>query len=194
MHREVLDWLRDAFSGLPSDVSVMEIGSRSINGSARVAAPGARWWGCDLQAGPGVDFVGEGEDASPPFVPDVVVCCEVLEHTPRGPAIVAHAGRLLRPGGVLLVTVATEPRAPHSAHDGGATRPGEYYQNVSAADLSTWLDAAGFLSPFLTVDPGRGDLFASAIKPNATWSEYLPVARMFSYPGLVPAKPTKCSR
>jgi hypothetical protein len=165
MHVEVMDWLRARFRELPGDLHVFEIGAKAINGTARQApAPGQvrAWWGCDLVSGAGVDFVGGGDDAVPPWSADVVVCCEVLEHTPLGQEILANAARQLRPGGALLVTMATEPRAPHSAVDGGPLRQGEYYANVHAATLAGWLRAAGFTEAVLVTDAARGDLWASA--------------------------------
>ena len=169
MHGEVMDWLRARFRALPDNLHVFEVGSKAINGTARHAAqPGQvrAWWGCDLAPGPGVDYVGPGEEATPPWPADVVVCCEVLEHTPLGPQILANAARQLRPGGTLLVTMATEPRAPHSAVDGGPLRGGEYYANIYPATLAGWLRTAGFTDAVLLTDLARGDLWASARRPG----------------------------
>lgn len=92
----------------------------------------------------------------------MVVCCEVLEHSPRADQIVRNAIRMLAPGGVLLVTCATDPRAPHSAVDGNALRAGEWYQNVAQDSLRAWLDGMEVLH--LDTLP-RGDLQCLAIKP-----------------------------
>jgi SAM-dependent methyltransferase len=169
MHREVRDWLAAQFADLPDGLRVFEVGSKAINGSARDAArPGqvAAWWGCDLVSGAGVDFVGPGEEAVPPWPADVAVCCEVGEHTPRLAAIVDNLARQVRPGGVLLLTMATEPRAPHSAVDGGPLRHGEYYRNVEPDVLRAQLLTAGAEAVTLHVDRWRGDLYASARRPE----------------------------
>lgn len=168
MHREVLEWLGWQFYDLPDGLRVFEIGSKAINGSARTAPRAgqiAAWWGCDLVSGPGVDFVGPGEDAAPPWPADVVVCCEVLEHTPVTGPILANAAARLASGGVVLVTCATDPRAPHSAADGAGLRQGEYYRNVGPAELRQAMERAGLTVEAEVVHAGRGDLYMRGRKP-----------------------------
>jgi len=53
---------------------------------------------------------------------------------------------MLNAGGVLIVTTASPARAPHSAIDGGALRPGEHYAGVSEDDLMRWARESGFLA------------------------------------------------
>lgn len=167
MHLEALQWIASQLDPLPSGLRVFEIGSRNVNGSARQAARAgqvAQWWGCDLSPGPGVDYVGPGEDAAPPWPADVVVCCEVLEHTPLTGPILANATQRLRPGGLVLVTCATEPRRPHSAVDGGPLRHGEYYHNVSPDELRAAMTAAGLEVVDALAYLDRGDLYMSGRK------------------------------
>ena len=167
MHREVLEWLGLQFDALGDDLHVFEIGSKTINGTARTAPRDgqvADWWGCDLSPGPGVDYVGPGEDAAPPWPADVVVCCEVLEHTPLTGPILANAAQRLRPGGLVLVTCATEPRRPHSAVDGGPLRHGEYYRNVSPDELRAAMTAAGLEVVDALAYLDRGDLYMAGRK------------------------------
>ena len=63
---------------------VVELGARDLNGTVRDLFPSARGYtGVDLVAGPGVDVVADAADWRPREpAPDLVVCCEVLEHTP----------------------------------------------------------------------------------------------------------------
>jgi SAM-dependent methyltransferase len=124
---------------------VVEFGSRDVNGSVRGLFTGADYTGIDTAPGPGVDVVADAATwVGKNF--DAVVCCEVLEHTPKGAAIVAAAGKSLKKGGVLIVTCATTGRAPHSAVDGAAVRPGEFYRNVTRSTFEKWLAAAKFTS------------------------------------------------
>jgi len=116
---------------------VVEIGGRNINGSIR-SLFGASYLSIDIADGPGVDVVANGATFRPVTRPAVVVCCEVLEHAKDAEAICANAHRILIPGGVFIVTAATEGRLPHSAVDGGNLRDGEFYRNVTAANLWAW--------------------------------------------------------
>jgi len=102
--------------------------------------------GIDLIGGIGVDIVADAVTYKPPRgdQPDTVVCCEVLEHSPIWVDIVLAAGRVLSDDGILILTCATEPRAPHSAYDGGEMRPREYYGNVDVLDFANVLFQAGF--------------------------------------------------
>lgn len=159
MHPEALAFIR-ANIGKPA--SVLEYGSLNLNGSARVCAPRAQWFGVDLQPGPGVDLIADAADYVHPDPVDVVVCCEVLEHARHAGAITANARRSLKPGGVFLMTCATDGRAPHSAIDGGQVRPDEYYRNVPADDYRITLEHVGFTIDTLEVHPLRGDLYVKA--------------------------------
>lgn len=163
MHSEAYEWLRLQAARLdPAPARVLEIGGRDINGSPRDLFPDADYWSIDLVPGPGVDEVADGASYTPTFVPDLVVCCEVLEHAANARAIVRNAYALLPVGGVLLLTAAGHPRAPHSATDGGELRPGEYYRNVSVSDLAEWLADADDLK--IATHPSHGDVYARAVK------------------------------
>jgi hypothetical protein len=95
---------------------------------------------------------------------DVVACAEVLEHAPAWADILGVMWAATAPGGTLLMSCATDPRAPHSAVDGQAVRPGEHYANVPAAAvrevIANW-DAAAWS---VEVAGGRGDLYLHATK------------------------------
>lgn len=147
---------------------VLEIGSVNINGTVRGLFPGADYTGIDIVAGEGVDVVADGATYTPPdgeFF-DLIISTEVLEHAENAPLILANAYRLLRPGGVLILTAAGEGRRPHSAVDGGELRPGEFYRNVTRALLAAWL--APFAVSLIQETPpppgGEADIYALAIK------------------------------
>jgi SAM-dependent methyltransferase len=142
-----------------SGLDVVEIGSYNVNGSIRSLCLGARsYLGVDTRAGPDVDLVCNGEALPETLRADLVICCEVLEHTPAAPAICAEAYRVLRPGGRFLVTCATDPRAPHGVMGGAVGR--EFYRNVPPAMLREWL--APFAEVIFDVAFDRGDLYALA--------------------------------
>lgn len=143
---------------------ILDLGGRDVNGSPRLLFPAADYVTVDLVGGPGVDVVGDAGEYLGVYRFDLVLCLETLEHTPIASDIVANAWRNLRPGGRLIVTCATDPRPPHSGHDGGSLRPGEWYANIAAEELKGWL------APWDEVDielhPDRGDLYACAVKPR----------------------------
>ena len=115
--------------------AVLEFGSRFVNGGVRDLF-GEPYIGLDIEPGPGVDVVADAASYRHPVPVDVVVCCEVLEHTPAWREIIANAAANLVDGGLFILTTATDPRAPHSAVDGGAVRGGEHYANIDPEDLT----------------------------------------------------------
>jgi len=143
MHPEAREFVRMVLFGLSRPPKrILEIGGRDINGSVRDLFPAAETYvSIDLQPGPGVDVVADGATYEPNFVPDLVLCLEVLEHAASPRAIVRHALNLLPVGGTLVLTCAGPGRAPHSGIDGGPLRPGEHYANIDPYMLAAWASA-----------------------------------------------------
>jgi SAM-dependent methyltransferase len=140
------------------DLDVVEIGSYNVNGSVRTLCGAARSYvGVDMRPGPDVDLVCDGAALPDELRADLVLCCEVLEHTEAAPAICAEAYRVLRLGGRFIVTCATDPRLPHGVMGGAVGR--EFYRNVAPSLLRAWL--APFAALTLEVHE-RGDLYAIA--------------------------------
>jgi len=142
MHKEVLDWVQSSVEWWGQEASsVLEFGSLDINGSVRtlLEKPSTRYLGIDVVHGPGVDVVADASMFRDVQLFDVVVCCEVFEHTPKWPKIVANAWRNLRDGGLFIATMAGEGRQPHSAIDERPIRDFEYYSNVTKQQLHTEL-------------------------------------------------------
>lgn len=141
MHKAVLDWVEKSLSSwtplTDRKLRVLEFGSVDINGSVRsILQPmSSDYVGIDPNYGRGVDIVA---DASvfrdiEPF--DIVVCCEVFEHTPKWRLIIYNAHLNLVKGGLFIATMAGDGRNPHSAIDENPIRPWEYYANVGASEL-----------------------------------------------------------
>lgn len=112
--------------------SVLEVGSRDINGRVRDLIDTIDYHGIDLYPGPGVDQIIDVLDMVGLF--DLVICCEVLEHAPDPRAVIDACGRLTT--GRVIATAAGPGREPHSAFDGGPVRDGEHYGNLDASFLS----------------------------------------------------------
>lgn len=164
MHTQAFFFARRVLADLHVTGHVVEIGSRNINGSVRpLFADAASYTGIDVQDGPGVDLVADGATFVPREAPDLVVCMETLEHTDQADAIVRNAAAMLKkPDGRLLVTCATIPREPHSAHDGGPLKEGEFYRNVPLGELVSWVEQAGLRVLEREVYMDRGDLYLVA--------------------------------
>jgi len=162
MHEAVKEWVR---VNLPREFdSVVEVGSRDINGSLRSLFVGKEYVGVDILPGENVDLVADA--AQPLPLPnnkfDVAVCIAVFEHTPDTAAIIKSMTEVMRPGGKMLLMAAYQWPA-HSAIDGGwALHPGEYYANIPESDLNSALADAG-LSDWKVVVQGM-DIYAVAIK------------------------------
>ncbi len=145
-------------------LSVLEIGSRDINGSVRCHFPGASWTGLDLYPGPSVDIVTNALDYMPESLADMIVCCEVFEHAANWAEIITHAATWLRPAGRILITCAGPGRDPHSAIDGGELHPDEHYANISQDQMAEELHYAGFIQIDVSGNEHWRDTYATAIR------------------------------
>lgn len=164
MHAEARAFVAHAVSDKRFE-RVVEFGSRDVNGTVRDLFVTDRYHGIDIEPGPGVDEVANAVIWSPAIneTPDCVVCCEVLEHTEDWRLIVYAAYDALDPGGLFVVTCATDPRAPHSASDGGALRDDEHYENIDPIAFIEAVEDAGFeLLEHLVI--ARGDLQAVMVR------------------------------
>lgn len=148
-------------------ISVIEIGSRDINGSVRPHFPAASWIGIDVIAGPSVDVVIDAMIYKPSQQVDMVICCEVFEHESRWKDILVRALAWLKPGGQIILTCGGIGRDPHSAIDGGPLRPGEWYQNVSEHRMRYALEITGFCGLYTEDNAHAKDTYAVACKPRS---------------------------
>jgi SAM-dependent methyltransferase len=111
MHASVMEWVEQKVRQhalVSPQHDVLEVGSRDINGTVRRLFQGVRQYtGIDAIGGPGVDRVLDAHrlgEAFPENQFDVVVSTEMLEHDSAFWRSVEQMGRVLRPGGFMLLT------------------------------------------------------------------------------------------
>jgi len=165
MHDAAMAWIAKHATNFP--VTVLDLGGRDINGSARSAFPYAKdYTVVDILPGDGVDIVADAADWDP-FGSrwDVVVAAEIFEHTARWPAICRTAFKACHPAGRFIVTTAGPGRPPHSAVDGlFRLLPGEHYANVPAPELERVLIETGWRDVVVDSQPSPADTRAVATK------------------------------
>jgi hypothetical protein len=147
----------------PTPQTMVELGSRDVNGVVRDLFPGVAYTGVDVAPGRNVDVVADAATWQPSAPVDLVVCCEVLEHTPAAAAIVANAARMLKPGGTLILTCALKGRGAHSA-TGGKLAPGEFYHNPREAEMVAWVRQAGLALRVFHFHAKHRDIYVLAEK------------------------------
>jgi len=151
---------------------VLEIGSLDINGSVRSFFEQCDYTGLDIGPGPGVDVVCEGQKYDAPSASyDLVICCEVMEHNPFWPETFRNMMRLLRPGGIMVMSCATKGRlehgttrtdigsSPHTVDQGW-----DYYRNLVAKDVTHEVDLSELCSWGFATNLQSWDLYMLGVK------------------------------
>lgn len=150
----------------PHGMQVLEVGSYNENGSVRPLFDGcASYIGVDTRDGLGVDKVIEARDPYP-FEPrqfDLVVSTEMLEHALDPWHAIDQMARVLRSGGILILTCrGFDERGSYPMH--GEKEHGDYWR-FSVAGLSELVLGAGLDIKEATPDPSEPGVFLVAVKP-----------------------------
>jgi SAM-dependent methyltransferase len=110
MRDNIRAFVAAAAEAFPCDGPVYEFGSfivdgQEVIGDLRPLFAGREYVGCDMRAGPGVDRV---EDLASLTLPDesveTIICVETLEHCFHVERAVGEMLRVLKPGGLLLIS------------------------------------------------------------------------------------------
>lgn len=153
-------------------LKILDVGGANVNGSVRDYFPRAKFHGVDIAPAPGVDFVFDA--ATSPLWRDldnydIVIATELFEHAEKWPAIIANMSSVLSIDGhqLLIATCASDGRMPHGARGEYGVPEGEYYGNVSPADLEREL-RAWFELVHVEYNPHPGDayMWAQGVKQD----------------------------
>ena len=134
----------------------LEIGSLNVNGSVRGFFSGS-YIGLDMRDGPGVDIAGTADAL--PFVAgrfEVVISTEMLEHDPTFWLSLAEMGRVLRPGGHLLLTTRGNGFGEHN-------EPSDFWRFMPAS-RDELLKLADCLPVSQALDPQVPGIFVHGIR------------------------------
>lgn len=156
---------------------VLDIGALDINGNNQVLFdPDTLYLGLDIAEGRNVDIICPGHELGLPAATfDMVISTECLEHDRHWVATLNNAIRLLRPGGMLLMTCATTGRPEHGTR---RTTPGDapllaevddewadYYRNLDEQDVRAEIDVPGnFQFAEFSIGHETCDLYFVAVK------------------------------
>ena len=140
---DYIRYVKNKFPDQFLNKQVVEIGSLNINGTVRIFFDNCHYVGLDVAEGKDVDVVCEGQKFNAPNESfDVAISCECFEHNPEWVATFKNMYRLVRPGGMIIMTCATTGRAEH-----GTTRTTpqdspltiglgwDYYKNLTEKDF-----------------------------------------------------------
>lgn len=154
MHSQAHDFI----AAIRSRLSILEIGSRDINGGIRDLFPGWHFTGIDSSPGPGVDIVADGGTwTGDGHVFDIVICAETFEHAQNWKDIIKNVYFLLKYGGKFAGTAAGIGRPPHKCSgEPMPNPPTEYYGNIDPSELRAELELAKFNN--ITIDVKAEDV------------------------------------
>lgn len=148
---------------------VLEVGSLNINGSVRGFFFNPQSYiGCDVGHGPGVDVVCPGEDLTYPDNKfDTSITTECFEHNPNWVDTFRNMHRMTRPGGLIVMTCASEGRPEHGTtrSDRGSSpltvaNGQEYYKNLTEKDFTENFDLLTMFSDYsFEYEPYAFDLY-----------------------------------
>lgn len=144
---------------------VLEVGSLNINGTVRDHFTDCDYVGVDLDNGPGVDVVGEGQELNyPTGLFDVSISAECFEHNPHWVETFNNMHRMT--DGLVIVTCATTGRPEHGTT---ACEPSsspltvdrwDYYENLTEQDFRDCFDLDAMFTEYeFTTNDFFNDLY-----------------------------------
>lgn len=144
MHPQVNDFIERVKRMYPTkfiNADVLDVGSMDINGNNRHHFYQSRYLGVDIADGPNVDAVCDPQEPFPYGMGsfDTIISTECMEHNKYFRETISKMISSLRPGGLLLMTMAGHLRPEHGTHKSdpaASIHTLDYYRNLYVSDLS----------------------------------------------------------
>ena len=143
MHKEQKEFCESVKARFPeyfNNVDVLDVGSLDINGNNRYLFTNNSFYtGLDIGAGRNVDVVKPVHEYKPDFLFGVIISTEMLEHDKFKFHSLERMYKLLRPGGLMLITAATVGRTEHGTHNNepeSSPFTNEFYEAVTLNDFT----------------------------------------------------------
>lgn len=141
MHKNAIDFCYSVRNRHPDffvGKKILDVWSMDINWNNKHLFSGWEYTGLDIWVGPNVDIVCPVHELDHPGQYDVVISTEMLEHDKHYKDSIRNMIKLLKPGGLFIVTCAWYGRAEH-----GTTRTSpadspyttDYYANIGLLDV-----------------------------------------------------------
>ena len=135
--------------------TVLEMGSRNVNGSPRQFFNATEYVGVDSRPGKDVDVVSYAHEyVGPDGYFDTVISTEMLEHDKYWELSIKAMMAKLKQGGCLLITCAGEDRPEHRKAETG------HYKNLSLYEVGNTVAKYGRFKETITESNGLDTRFA----------------------------------
>jgi SAM-dependent methyltransferase len=159
----------------------LEIGSFDVNGSIReIYNQSLSYVGVDIADGPGVDVVSLGHKYDPgDLTYDIVLSAECFEHDPYWQLTLKNMLRLLRPGGLVVVSCAAPGRVEHGtfrtrlSDSPGTVFLDNHYQNIKSVEFENVVRSFGLVENYVChVNKASSDLYFVGIKQGKSEKQF----------------------
>lgn len=177
-HREQKQFCQKIKNNFPEyfkNKKVLDVGSLDINGNNKILFDNCEYIGIDIGEGRNVDIVSKGHEyMAPDSEYEVIISTECFEHDMFYDKTILNCLRMLKSGGMLLFTCATEGRAEHGTR---RTSPqdapllmqdiewSDYYKNLTETDIRNIINIEEKFSQFaFEVNKFSYDLYFYGIK------------------------------
>ena len=164
--RQFVESVKVRYSGHFWNKRVLECGALVVNGSIANEFASCAYTGVDVIAGKGVNVISKVHELEYPDEHfDVVISTEMLEHDMFWRSSVPKMERMVKPGGLLILTCAAPGRNEHGTADKAPQSSGtalignpawsKYYRPLTDSDLRSVLHLDEFVQHEFSTNKGQ---------------------------------------